>query len=146
MSDSNVTRHQCVPQPTHCSANFGTRLIIVFVCLQRQKVAPPLDHEVVLSDTDDEAPAGAPPAKAAPAQQLEAPVEPETLPEGEAFDDACAAGVKPEEVVSEKDLIELVNKVMRKDKNNQFRFMPHQSESKLNQKTVRATLGLAGCT
>jgi hypothetical protein len=72
------------------------------------------------------------------ATEPEAGLEPEALPEGEAFFKALAEPQKREDIVQESHLIDLINKVMRKDRSAQFRTEPQAPETKLSYKLVRS--------
>jgi hypothetical protein len=67
-------------------------------------------------------------------------LEAEALPEGVAFYKALVEPQKPDDVVPESHLIDLINKVMRKDRNSQFRTEPQAPETKLSSKVVRTCL------
>ena len=54
------------------------------------------------------------------------PADPEPLKEGTAYYDSLAAEVAEEEVVAEKHLMSMVNKLMRKDKDNTFKVEPQK--------------------
>jgi hypothetical protein len=61
-----------------------------------------------------------------PAAPAAPPADPEPLKEGTAYYDALAADVPEEAVVPEKHLMSMVNKLMRKDKDNMFKVEPQK--------------------
>lgn len=81
----------------------------------------------------------APARAAAPAVKPVAPVapaDPEPLKEGTAFYDSLAAEVPEDDVVLEKNLMVMVNKLMRKDKDNTFKVEPQKGP--LSSRIVRS--------
>ena len=110
------------------------------LCLQRARTS--------VADDDFEAPieVDAPLAvKTRPApvkdetQPQQPPAEPEPLPEGIALYEALAQVVSSDDVVLDKKLIDLVNKVMRKDQRREF-FQPvNHAEAKWKREIVRCS-------
>lgn len=73
------------------------------------------------------------------------PADPEPLKEGTAYYDSLAAEVPEEEVVAEKHLMSMVNKLMRKDKDNTFKVEPQKGA--LSSRIVRnSSTCVFGCS
>lgn len=67
-------------------------------------------------------------AKPAPEPKAPAPpVEAVQLPEGVAFLEALTAAVPEDQIVAEKALLTMVNKLLRKDRENLFRTEPQKT-------------------
>lgn len=96
-------------------------------------IAPFLQVSVPVAPARVAAPAVKP---AAPA----APVDPEPLKEGTAFYDALTAEVPEDAVVLEKNLMVMVNKLMRKDKDNTFKVEPQKGA--LSSRIVRPPVSI----
>jgi hypothetical protein len=133
VNSSNTTHYR------RCSSACQRREISTRAAdLQRARLAAPDSPGASPPFSPPPSPTLAAAASVAPPKDTsDLPAEASALPEGETFVAALAEEPAEGEIVSDSNLIELVNKVMRKDRNNQFRYEPQQPESKLNNKTVR---------